>query len=166
MSKSHVDALIAELFDLRSRHSTQTIQSARLHLGRNNDSPETAALIDILEALTQLPPPSGQPTTPNRQSAPSHELVEIEAILSDTNFASTKTGLVSLLHRLLPGVELGIRSKDSRSAVVRKVIRAYPTLSPEEKASFYKALRRIFIAHRDSSLRDWTEIISNNGHNL
>lgn len=85
---------------------------------------------------------------------------EIRAILSDNEFLPTKGDLLILLSAVVGEVPAGLAKKSGRDSVVDWAVRHISESPAAERQSRYRAIRQIFLRKRDSSLKDWAEILS------
>jgi hypothetical protein len=163
MSSDEVYALISDILGLAGKYSAEGFRRARAHVEKSFQGADQRALLRIIETLEGLIEDRARAKgTLGRPDAPSggFELQELTAILQDPAFMPRKSELLTFLNKAMGKSALKASPKDSREAVVRKAINAFPQLSQATRTRAYKMLHARFIKARGSSLKDWSDIIS------
>lgn len=160
---SDVYSLISDILGLAGKYSIGTFHAARAHVEKSLQGPDQKALLRIIQTLELLVEERARiDGVVSRPEAPrgNFELQEVIAILEDPAFIPRKSDLLSFLKKAMGKSALKVSSKDSREAVVRKAINAFVLLPQPDRTQTYKMLRARFIKARGSSLKDWSDIIS------
>jgi hypothetical protein len=163
MSSDDVYALISDILGLAGRYSVENFRATRAHVEKSFQGHDRRALLRIIETLEVLVDERARANGTVRRSAPPSdtlELQEVAAILQDPAFMPRKADLLALLNKVMGKSTLKASPKDSREAVVRKAMHAFFQLPPSTRTRVYKMLHARFIKARGSSLKDWSDIIS------
>lgn len=163
MSSDDVYALISDILGLAGRYSVENFRAARAHVEKSFQGHDQLALLRIIQTLEVLVDERARANgTVRRPLAPSgdFEFQEVVAILQDPAFMPRKSDLLTFLNKVIGKSALQASPKDSREAVVRKAMNAFPQLSQPTRTRAYRMLHARFIKARGSSLKDWSDIIS------
>lgn len=163
MSSDDVYALISDVFALAGKYSVKTFHAARTHVAQSLQGHDQRALLRIIRTLEVLVKERARNNvTVRRPDVPTDdfELHEIAAILQDPAFMPRKGDLLAFLNKVIGKSALQASPKNSREAVVRKAINAFSQLPQPARTRAYKTLHARFIKARGSSLKDWSDIIS------
>lgn len=163
MSTDEVYALISDILGLAGKYSVETFRAARAHVEKSFQSHDQRALMRIIQTLELLVKERGRTSgTVRRPDAPTRdpELQEVAAILQDPAFMTRKSDLLAFLNKALGKSSLKVSPKDSREAVVRRAVNVFAELPLPARTRAYKLLHARFIRARGSSLKDWSDIIS------
>ena len=88
---------------------------------------------------------------------------EIRAILSDTEFLPSRRDLILLINAVVGDIPDGLVKKGSRDSIVDWAVKAVAGAADSDRQSKYRSIRQIFLRKRDSSLKDWADILSKPG---
>jgi len=163
MSSDDVYALISDILGLAGKYSVEAFRAARAHVEKSFQGHDQQALMRIIQTLEILVDERARTNAAHRRpDAPGRdpELQEVAAILQDPAFMTRKSDLLPFLHQALGRSALKASSKDSREAVVRKAVNVFAQLPPHARTRAYKMIHARFMRARGSSLKDWSDIIS------
>jgi len=163
MSSNDVYALISDILGLAGRYSAESFRAARSHVEKSFQGHDQRALLRIIETLELLVyerARTDKKVGAADASSGDFELQEVVAILQDSAFLPRKSELLTFLNKVMGKSALKASPKDSRDAVVRKAMRAFLQLPEPTRTRAYKMLHARFVRARGSSLKDWSDIIS------
>jgi hypothetical protein len=172
-------SLISEILSIAGRYDIATLRRAESHVRQNLRGVDGEVVLAIIVALQKLADRSvhSEYSSESRTAdkvhmvsesaaeSPQNDEVdgiarEVRAILMDRTFTATRADLVALIERIWGSKFVFGGEKDSRTALVSRILKSYRQLDKQRQKSIYQQLRRAYMQGRQSSLGGWTEIIS------
>ncbi|WP_147451191.1 hypothetical protein [Corallococcus llansteffanensis] len=172
MTTAQIFSLIAEIFTLSAKTEPKSISLLHKYITENFQGETQVGLLTILKGIEYLQAASNnQPSLPmhaeeNKDpflpTSPVDSMTrEFKAMLLDGTFASSKGELVEIFRKAFGGASpLRVGNKDSKQELIERAVRSFKTMSPHERRQVFQQLRVLYLRNRQSSLEQWSEIIT------